>query len=1084
MFPAKSLLSRCVAAVLLIAGARAHSEPRLFNVPAQPAVMAIPEFARQAGVQIVAPAGQLRGIRTPAVVGEMEVRAALTQLLAGTQLTIDSDEGGIVTLINASTAVRAGSAEELGTGVIEGRVLDVATGEYLRNAIVRVTSDSGVRQSTTTGERGEYRVVGLPAGTFEVSVSFTGRSDRNATVTLQAGESTQLDFDLLRLGSTEEVLEEITVSAGTLDGDARAIMSQRESMDIKNSLSSEAFGDISEGNVGEFIKYMPGVDTDGVDGTVRTVRLRGLPPEYTSVTINGVELASADANLGSSASRTFSFEQVSLSSIDAIEISKTVSADVDANAPAGTINLRTKRAFDRNGRRIAGQLSASTQSDLWDDQDGGPGDADQDRFLPGAQLEYSDVLFNNRLGVLLSLSDSETYIQQERMTLGWDFTPTAANSNAAALAAMRAQQINQTTERFATSLTLDFKATDRLILSLLTMYNESDLWSGQRSWLFTTGDRSMAVTGDVLTDFTTRHSSARANAESLAVAKRGRIVSAIPSFEWTGDRVTLDGRVAHSSSTSRYDPLDWHGSVFSVGSLQASGAFSAERSSLAEPDWTITQLNGADWSNPASYSRPVIQAEDGRYAESKLDSAAMNLTFKAWLAPTAVTFKTGFKLARNTYDFGNEREAHQYTYVGPLTVSQFWQNYASPVQMSFDDNDFHLTTTSGAARLFMPSNHQIGQLLLSHPEYFTRTLTAANYYTAYIANVRHFEEDQNAAYLMGTVNFSERMSLRAGVRWEQTETRARQTDPLSYAEVVAAGYAASAATGRATTIDGLKYQYESRPKVDRRGRYDYFFPSASLKYSFDGRTELQLAYSKTIRRPQVNVLAGVQTVDESERIVSVPNPGLEPELSDNLSMRAVHYFEPSGLFAINLFQNEIHGLFQTVDLTAEEYGYSGGIYDDYTFRTTRSVSDDTIAVRGAELEYQQSFDFLPGPFRGLSLRSSYTFNEAEETMLGMARHLVTAALSYSRGGFGLNLNTVWSDDKPYDSTGVVVDDRVEANLSASYQFNRQWQVFFSVRNLLDSPYRRTVPAQDGVASLNAYYQKFGRTSTLGFRAAF
>ncbi len=198
----------------------------------------------------------------------------------------------------------------------------------------------------------------------------------------------------------------------------------------------------------------------------------------------------------------------------------------------------------------------------------------------------------------------------------------------------------------------------------------------------------------------------------------------------------------------------------------------------------------------------------------------------------------------------------------------------------------------------------------------------------------------------------------------------------------------------------------------------------------------------------------------------------------------MHYFEPTGLFAVNLFQNEIQGLFQTVDLTAQEYGYDGGIYDGYTPGTTRSVSDQTVTVRGAELEYHQSFDFLPDPWRGLSLRGSYTFNEAEETMLGMARHMATAALSYARGGFGLNLNTVWADDKPYDSSGAVVDDRVEANLSGSYQLSSQWQVFFSVRNLLDSPYSRTVPAQDGVPSLNAYYQKFGRTSTLGFRAAF
>ncbi len=198
MFVSKSLLSRCVAAVLIVAGARAHAEARVLNVPAQLAVVAIPEFARQAGVQIVAPARQLTGIQTPAVMGEMEVRAALSRLLEGTQLTIESDEGGIITLINASAVPRSGGAEEIRTGIIEGRILDVSTSEYLRNAVVRAVSDSGVRQSTTSGERGEYRLVGLPAGTFEVSVSFTGRADRNASVTLQAGESAQLDFDLLR----------------------------------------------------------------------------------------------------------------------------------------------------------------------------------------------------------------------------------------------------------------------------------------------------------------------------------------------------------------------------------------------------------------------------------------------------------------------------------------------------------------------------------------------------------------------------------------------------------------------------------------------------------------------------------------------------------------------------------------------------------------------------------------------------------------------------------------------------------------------------------------------------------------------
>src|SRR3546814_18333114 len=45
----------------------ANAQQRAFDIPATDAVAALPEYARQAGVQIVAPGGQLRGLRTPAV---------------------------------------------------------------------------------------------------------------------------------------------------------------------------------------------------------------------------------------------------------------------------------------------------------------------------------------------------------------------------------------------------------------------------------------------------------------------------------------------------------------------------------------------------------------------------------------------------------------------------------------------------------------------------------------------------------------------------------------------------------------------------------------------------------------------------------------------------------------------------------------------------------------------------------------------------------------------------------------------------------------------------------------------------------
>ncbi|MCA0202180.1 MAG: TonB-dependent receptor, partial [Proteobacteria bacterium] len=54
--------------------------------------------ARQAGVQIIAPADRLKGVQLPALNGDHDVREALRQLLAGTSLEIASDNGQIITL--------------------------------------------------------------------------------------------------------------------------------------------------------------------------------------------------------------------------------------------------------------------------------------------------------------------------------------------------------------------------------------------------------------------------------------------------------------------------------------------------------------------------------------------------------------------------------------------------------------------------------------------------------------------------------------------------------------------------------------------------------------------------------------------------------------------------------------------------------------------------------------------------------------------------------------------------------------------------------------------------------------------------
>ena len=92
-----------VLAVVFAAPARAQDKP--FDVPSEDAVNSIPEFARQAGLQIVAPADRLEGLKTRAVRGVYDVRAGLDLLLRGTGLQVASSDAQTILLRSSPAAL-------------------------------------------------------------------------------------------------------------------------------------------------------------------------------------------------------------------------------------------------------------------------------------------------------------------------------------------------------------------------------------------------------------------------------------------------------------------------------------------------------------------------------------------------------------------------------------------------------------------------------------------------------------------------------------------------------------------------------------------------------------------------------------------------------------------------------------------------------------------------------------------------------------------------------------------------------------------------------------------------------------------
>ena len=170
----------------------------------------------------------------------------------------------------AQSTSTTGSATAQSSGVIEGRVFNATTGEYVRNAEIRL---QGSNRTTYSEDGGRYRLVNVPAGEATIAVSYAGYPAVNATVSVAGGQAITRDFELGTAPAQPAAGEALKlgqyVVSAEREGNAKAIMQQRRNMNITTSVASDIFGDVAEGNVGEFLKFLPGVDVEYVDAESR-----------------------------------------------------------------------------------------------------------------------------------------------------------------------------------------------------------------------------------------------------------------------------------------------------------------------------------------------------------------------------------------------------------------------------------------------------------------------------------------------------------------------------------------------------------------------------------------------------------------------------------------------------------------------------------------------------------------------------------------------------------------------------------------------------------------------------------------------
>ena len=135
-------------------------------------------------------------------------------------------------------------------GTVTGVICD-ADGLSLSGALVTIDKQ---KLKAVSDADGCFRLTNILPGTYKLKVQYVGYAPAEATVTVKAGQTAAVRLEL-RSGTT---LSEVEVR-GSFTGQARAINTQKNNLNLTNVVSADQVGKFPDSNIGDALKRFPGI---------------------------------------------------------------------------------------------------------------------------------------------------------------------------------------------------------------------------------------------------------------------------------------------------------------------------------------------------------------------------------------------------------------------------------------------------------------------------------------------------------------------------------------------------------------------------------------------------------------------------------------------------------------------------------------------------------------------------------------------------------------------------------------------------------------------------------------------------------
>ncbi len=944
---------------------------------------------------------------------------------------------------------------------------------------------------------------------------------------------------------TEDEATEVVIT-GFRASIANSIEMKRTADTIVQAISAEDIGGLPDKSIAESLSRLPGITVTRSSGQAGTIQVRGMGEGFVFSTLNGREQVSPNGT------RAMEFSQFPSELINSVEVYMSPKASLIEGGVAGTVELKTANPLKMKEDQSIQIGLRGTFNDKANEL------YDVEPFGQRFSVSFSKKLLDDTLGISLGYAklhqpNAATQVENDNYTKP---PLSVGGQDVYAPESFFVKQKGGTDDRDGYMATIDWEPNEHLALEGDVFYSKFKSQSEERG-IRVQGFRNMNVYNTEL--YADKYITAatfvgKKNSETIDFKVENNdqstdydILSGGFNAKWTEDKWTVAADLSHSEASGVFENNLTRAYLYKKVPVSSQHPDGWAKDDDQQAAIDLNGINIPKFSLSRDYTdtnalRLGLYEEYPYLNEDKIDAARFDGKYELD-SPFIKSLEAGVRYAER-----NHKESRKVFVYGDGSGGTISTDYSLPITADTSDivkwkGDFSNMPAFLAVdgKAIIQQAYKDNLVLMSRTSYVGPTATSG---ATQVANPKAF--DTNGNPLPRPVKAAARWG--EGRSWSMEQQADIQENVTSF--YLQANLATELFDRDLTGNLGLRYvksDQSNRALVNVAGdvskgaveicdevgdcrsdlaltrvgtKYNDILPSLNLNYHIAENDQVRLALARVLSRAPLAKLnnTNLGSVDATNangptyNYGSASSPFLKPFIADQVDISFEHYMpETNGSFSIAAYHRNIKSFIQ--DASIENFDFAangfpipetypvleGGLLVDkpvlngtYTYALNNAQGG---YIRGMELSYTQTFNFLPGLWQGLGMSGSIsavdskisvvnqfdpTNNSARLPFPGLVERSGNITVFYTYQNFETRLSTTHQGSFVGEALNITRAPVIYAaetvmDFQASYKFDNGVNVIFSIGNLTDEPNRSYMLSEELPRRLNW----FGRTFSLG-----